>query len=114
MNRQRWFLVLGLVALLLVVGVTVVVRVGLKRRAEGTTPREWLDPGQPAEGVASQLSTITAAQSLAANGCWPMSAPCTGRGAGLKTMRTYPGHLTDHPNSLIHGLGAGVSVTIGE
>lgn len=100
MNRQRWLMLGGLVALVLFVCVAFIVR---KRRFERAHP-SWLDPQQPPEGVAAQMTTLTPGESLAANGCWPMSAPCTGRTARLDTMRTYPGHLTDHPGSLIHAL----------
>lgn len=114
MTRQRWFLVVALVLVALVVGVTVVVRVGVKRRRQGVTPREWLDPGQPAEGVANQLTTLTAGESLAANGCPHVGAYSPCRTARMDTMRTYPGHLIDHPHSLIHGLGGHVQITIGD
>jgi hypothetical protein len=61
----------------------------------------WLDPGQPPDGVAAQLNTLTADQSWAANRARHMTACCADRTAGRRIRRTYPATLAEDPNSFI-------------
>lgn len=62
---------------------------------------DWLDSGQPPEGLAATVGTLTAAESWAANRASHMTASCTGRGAGRRVRRTYPQTLADSPHSFI-------------
>ncbi len=99
MNRRQ----ITIVAI--VAGVLAVAACGcwaVQRRAEDkrVTP-EWLNPHQPPEGVAAELSALGPAQSWAANRCTPMAASCADRTAGRRTRRTYPGTLADSPDSFI-------------
>lgn len=101
MTRQRWWLIGGLV---LVVTLVVVAFSARKQAWERIHP-SWLDPRQPPEGVAANLGVLTAAESLAANGCPPMGACSVARTARMDTMRQWPGHLVDHPDSLVSLIG---------
>lgn len=107
MNRRR-VVVLVLVA----VGAAAFFLYACYRRAawERAAPA-WLDPKQPPDGVASQLPTLTDAQSWAANRCRPMAASCCDNTAGRRIRRTYPGSLAESPDSFVRGrLGFGVTL----
>lgn len=75
-----------------------------KARYERGTPAWRDDPVQPSEGLAAGMGVLSPAESLAANGCPPPMSCCTGYTAGMRTRRTWPDHLVDVPDSLIHAL----------
>lgn len=94
---------IGLVALVLVaVGAFALYAIGRRAQWARGAPA-WLAGGQPPDGIASQLSTLTAAESWAANRCGPIAAPCAGHTAGRRVRRTYPGTLAESEHSLIRG-----------
>jgi hypothetical protein len=84
---------------LAVVGLFAFVAVDGARRREAAPG--WLDPHQPPQGVAARLSTLTPAQSMAANGCPTMAGCCAGRSAGSRLRRVYPSTLMDDPSSVV-------------
>ena len=105
---RRWKAV-GLVVLVVAAGAFLLFAVNRRSRWERAAPA-WLDPQQPPDGVASQLSTLTEAQSWAANRCRHMSACCGDQTAGRRVRRTYPGSLAESDTSFIRAsFGLGVS-----
>lgn len=98
LRRYRTHIVVGLVVVLAVGGL--MFAMARRDRFNRAAPA-WLDPHQPPDGVAAELSTLTAAQSQAANGCTPLSACCADRTAGARVRRTYPGSLAYSDGSFI-------------
>lgn len=82
-------------------GVAAVLIWMIQRRA--TLPRvpEWLDTRQPPATLAAQLSTLSEAQSWAANRCRPINAACPGYTAGYRVHRLWPDNLSSDPGSLV-------------
>ena len=101
MNR-RTSIVAGAVAVGLVLAILGLLAMNRRQRLEAAAPA-WLNPDQPPDGVAAQLSTLTDAQSWAANRCRPMSACCAANTAGSRVRRQYPSTLACSPGSFIRG-----------
>ena len=99
MDRRRWRIV-GLILVVVDAAGLVLVASYRKARFDRAAPA-WLDPQQPPDGVAAELSTLTADQSWAANRCRHMTACCGEQSAGSRIRRTYPGTLADAPWSLV-------------
>lgn len=72
-----------------------------RRDALARAKPDWLDPQQPPDGVAAQLTTLSQDQSWAANRARHMTACCLGRTAGRRIRRTYPGCLADSDTSIV-------------
>jgi hypothetical protein len=100
-DRRSLWIGLGVLVLVVIFGCAY-----YRKRRLNQVP-QWLNPGMNADGISSELATLTPAESLAANGCVPMAACCGDRSARREIMRTYPASLTDSPNSLI-GLRFGI------
>lgn len=98
MSRYRKPIIWVVVVVLAVVGVFYAI--GRQASFNRAMPA-WLNPQQPPDGVAAELSTLTAAQSFAANGCPSMTACCADRTAGARVRRTYPGSLAGGSGSFI-------------
>lgn len=99
MNRRQK-IVAGVIVLALTL-VVVAVWAANRRYAFLRAKPEWLDPEQPPEGVAASWGALSPAESWAANRASPMSACCTGRGAGSRVRRVYDDTLADSPHSFI-------------
>lgn len=99
-SRQKF--VAGLVLLLMLVAVFTLWIANKRSESERAMPA-WLDSGQPPDGIAVNMGSLTEAESWAANRCSHMTAACTGRGAGSRVRRTYADTLADNPNSFIRG-----------
>ena len=97
-TRQK--VMAGVVALALLL-VVLAVWAANRRYAFLRAAPAWLDPEQPPEGVAAAWGAVSPAQGWAANRASPMSACCTGRGAGSRVRREYPDTLAASPNSFI-------------
>jgi hypothetical protein len=97
-SRQKF--VAGLVLLGMLAAVFVLWVANQRADVERSTPA-WLDAGQPPDGVAVNMGSLTDAESWAANRASHMSACCPGRGAGSRVRRTYHDTLADNPNSFI-------------
>ncbi len=96
---RRQTIIVGVAASALTVAALVVL-MAHKRAVDARDAPSWTDPGQPPEGVAGP-ATAAPAVSWAANRATPMSACCTGRGAGRRAMRTYPTTLAESEGSFI-------------
>lgn len=101
MDRRRWRVV-GLVVVVLGAAGLVLFANYRRARFERAAPG-WLNPEQPPDGVAAELSTLTADQSWAANRCRHMTACCPGQTAGSRVRRTYPGSLAESDTSFVRG-----------
>lgn len=97
---RRQGITAGIIAAVLGAAVFVLWACQRKAAYERAAPA-WLDPKQPADGIAAELTTLNDGQSWAANRCRPMTAPCTGRTAGRRIRRTYDGCLEESGSSLI-------------
>lgn len=101
MNRRQIGIVAGVVVVL---GAAVFVVCAAHRRAAyRRAAPEWLNPHQPPDGVAAQLSTLNADESWAANRGRHMSACCAPYTAGRRLRRTYPASLEESPDSCVRG-----------
>lgn len=98
MTRQRWLLY-GFAGLVLV-AIAAAYAVQRRRAFQAAHP-EWLDPQQPPEGVAAQMTTLTDAETRAVYGVPHMTAGCTMHTARRDLMRTYPETLGHCKDSLI-------------
>lgn len=94
--------VAAVVLVVIAVAAFVLYTIGRRDRLARAMPA-WLDPQQPPTGVAGQLSTLSDAQSWAANRCTPMSACCAGNTAGARVRRTYAPNLAESTGSFIRG-----------
>jgi hypothetical protein len=103
-DRRRWRII-GLVVLAVAGAALFLIAVTRRVQFYRAAPA-WLDPDQPPDGVAAELSTLTADQSWAANRCRNMSACCADQTAGARTRRIYPGTLADSDSSFIRGGGS--------
>lgn len=72
----------------------------------------WLNPGQPPESLAVEILPVSPEASWAANRCAPMTAACTGRGAGSRIRRDYPATLAESETSIISA-SAGIDFQAG-
>lgn len=97
-RERRWFVA----AVAGAVGLMVLFLWGWQRRAALSAVRpSWTDPGQPPDGVAAELNSLTDDQSWAANRCRNMSACTPGQTAGYRIHRTYPDQLAGAPDTLV-------------
>jgi hypothetical protein len=98
-NSRTKMVAVGVVAVLVVAGF---VLWAVNRKAELARAKPaWLDPHQPPDGVAAELSTLTADQSWAANRCRPMVASCSDYTAGRRIRRIYDPCLEQSSGSFI-------------
>lgn len=105
---RRQTIIGGSVAAVLALAVFLLWTAERRAKLERALPA-WLDIRQPPESLATELPTLTDAQSWAANRCAPMTASCAGRGAGSRVRREYPATLAESPTSII---SAGASFDI--
>lgn len=98
--RWRRLAVIGLVVI--AVGAFLVYAVTRRERFLAAKPA-WLDPQQPPDGIASQLPTLSDAESWAANRATPMAQCCGDNTARRSIRRTYPGSLAESGHSFIRG-----------
>jgi hypothetical protein len=111
MTRKQ-YVAIGGIAAAAVIAFMLLIGFNSKEAAKRLTPA-WLDPQQPAGGIAPDLLTVSEGESWAANRCRPMVASCGDNTAGRRIRRTYPGTLVDCESSLIRGrlaveLGGGI------
>ena len=97
-NRRT--LVTGGVAVLLAGAVVGVWLAQHRHERTGQLPG-WTDPQQPPDGVAGEVTQLTADQTWAANRCGPMTACCSSNTAGSRVRRTYASSLTDSADSIV-------------
>lgn len=97
---RRQMLITAAVGGLLILGVLLLVGWNRREALRHAVP-EWLRPHQPPETITPELLTVSEAESFAANRCRPMAASCGDNTAGRRIRRTYPGSLTESPDSLI-------------
>lgn len=97
-GRQRAVAVVVLV--LAAVATFIVYAVNRRERIERASPA-WLDPHQPPDGVAGELTTLTAGESWAANRCRPLAASCSAHTAGRRVRRIYDPTLEQSSGSYV-------------
>lgn len=88
--------VIGVIALVVIAVCFVLWAIARKQTYTASVPA-WSEFDQPPDGIASQVTTLSADQSWAANRCRPMTASCGNRTAGRRLHRTYPATLGHDP-----------------
>ncbi len=91
----------GVVIALLAGGAVALYAINRRADLKRVKGPDWLDVQQPPDGVATDFQTLSADQSWAANRCRPMTACCSGRSAGSRIRKTYPGSLASSDHSFI-------------
>lgn len=99
---RRQTIIIGVIAGVLAVAALALYAIG-RRDAWTRAAPAWLNPSQPADGVAAELSTLTVDQSWAANRARHMTGCCTDQTAGTRVRRTYPSTLAESDCSIVKG-----------